>query len=72
MELMFYLSVLPLTRQLTNLSGNLWGKTLQVSPCSIYLLPEFGIVYNVAVRGRHLLFSISGCPGTEGGVSSVA
>lgn len=29
MELMFYLSVLPLTRQLTNLSGNLWGKTLQ-------------------------------------------
>ncbi|XP_020208890.1 DNA polymerase alpha catalytic subunit [Cajanus cajan] len=29
MELMFYLSILPLTRRLTNISGNLWGKTLQ-------------------------------------------
>ncbi|KAL2899123.1 DNA polymerase alpha catalytic subunit, partial [Bienertia sinuspersici] len=30
MELMFHLNILPLTRQLTNISGNLWGKTLQV------------------------------------------
>ncbi|CAA2966660.1 DNA polymerase alpha catalytic subunit [Olea europaea subsp. europaea] len=29
MELMFHLSILPLTRQLTSISGNLWGKTLQ-------------------------------------------
>ncbi|CAA0840971.1 DNA polymerase alpha catalytic subunit [Striga hermonthica] len=29
MELMFHLNVLPLTRQLTKISGNLWHKTLQ-------------------------------------------
>ncbi|XP_057449530.1 DNA polymerase alpha catalytic subunit-like [Lotus japonicus] len=29
MELMFHLNILPLTRQLANISGNLWGKTLQ-------------------------------------------
>uniref|UniRef100_A0A1J3FNE3 DNA polymerase n=1 Tax=Noccaea caerulescens TaxID=107243 RepID=A0A1J3FNE3_NOCCA len=29
MEIMFHLNVLPLTLQLTNISGNLWGKTLQ-------------------------------------------
>jgi DNA polymerase alpha subunit A len=28
--IMFHLSVLPLTRQLTCLSGSLWNKTLQV------------------------------------------
>ncbi|CAA7012880.1 unnamed protein product [Microthlaspi erraticum] len=31
MKLMFHLSALPLTLQLTNMSGNLWGKTLQIS-----------------------------------------
>lgn len=47
MELMFHLSVLPLTRQLTNISGNLWGKTLQVSPniiLSVNLLLYEGIM----------------------------
>ncbi|XP_039120011.1 LOW QUALITY PROTEIN: DNA polymerase alpha catalytic subunit-like [Dioscorea cayenensis subsp. rotundata] len=29
LELMFHLSLLPLTRKLTSISGNLWGKTLQ-------------------------------------------
>ena len=36
MELMFHLSVLPLTRQLTSISGNLWGKNLQVSPHNMF------------------------------------
>jgi DNA polymerase alpha subunit A len=29
LKLMFHLSVLPLTRQLSNIAGNLWAKTLQ-------------------------------------------
>ncbi|CAH8335889.1 unnamed protein product [Eruca vesicaria subsp. sativa] len=44
MELMFHLSVLPLTLQLSNISGNLWGKTLQgarAQRIEYYLLHTF-------------------------------
>jgi DNA polymerase alpha subunit A len=44
--LMFHLSVLPLTRQLTNISGNLWSRTLQgarAQRVEYLLLHEFHI-----------------------------
>lgn len=39
LELMFHLGILPLTRQLTTISDNLWGKTVQGARAQIeYLL----------------------------------
>ncbi|KAI3914056.1 hypothetical protein MKW98_010868 [Papaver atlanticum] len=65
MELMFHLSILPLTRQLSNISGNLWGKTLQGARAQgvenlllhkfhayKYIVPD-----NIPTRGKNLNFA---------------
>ena len=49
--LSFYLNVLPLTRQLSELSGSLWSKALQVvcyvESKSLCLLSLYAILYGV-------------------------
>ncbi|KAI3875794.1 hypothetical protein MKX03_023717, partial [Papaver bracteatum] len=65
MELMFHLNILPLTRQLSNISGNLWGKTLQGARAQgvenlllhkfhayKYIVPD-----NIPTRGKNLNFA---------------
>jgi DNA polymerase alpha subunit A len=45
MELLFHLSIIPLTKQLTNIAGNLWCKSLQNARAErneMLLLHEFG------------------------------
>lgn len=47
LELMFHLGILPLTRQLTTISDNLWGKTVQVSACTIISYMIFLIPFSL-------------------------
>lgn len=51
MELMFHLSLLPLTRQLTNISGHLWHKTLMVRFDNL----EVTIIITISVTKNFIL-----------------
>ncbi|KAM2640329.1 hypothetical protein TB1_026726 [Malus domestica] len=71
MELMLHLSVLPLTRQLTKISGNLWGKTLQgarVQRVEYLLLHAFHAKKYIVPDKMHLKETNSAKRKTDNGV----
>jgi len=53
LSLASYLNLLPLSRQLSCLSGSLWSRTLQArGPAAPEHLPLLKLIWNVRVKGK--------------------